>query len=271
MLGFAFLAASLDAVTKAMTAHYPVPQLLWIRFLGQTLGVLALVPWVGATAVLRTSSPRIQFARGVLLFMSAALFVFALSHLPFATAKVLAFVAPILVVALSAPLLGERVGRGRTIAVAIGFVGVLVVARPGAAPLDWAMALPVASACTYALYQLLTRRVANSDPPYVSLFYISMVGLLLVSLAAPFVWRTLDPAHWPLLLLHGAAVGLGHFLQIRALAFAPPSLIAPFGYLSLLWAVGYGMIFFDEPFDPWTVVGGLIIAACGIHLVRGAR
>lgn len=270
MLAFTTLAATADAITKSFTEIYPVPQLLWIRFLGQTGALLLLVPWVGWRGLVVSHRPSAQLARGMLLTTSAALFVFALSMLPFSTAKVLAFTSPLLVALLSLPLLGERVGWARAAAIAVGFAGVVVIIRPDHGSMEWAMLLPLGTATTYALYQLMTRQIATHDGPLPSLFYVSIVGLGMTSLAVPFFWTSVSPGHLAFLLVHGAAVGFGHFLQIRALSMASASLLAPFGYASLIWAVTFGYLAFGEIMDWGIIVGGTAIAGCGIYLFRGA-
>lgn len=275
MLGFATMASLLDAITKGLTASYTVPTLLWLRFLGQTGSLLLLLPWIGWSGLAATSAPAVQLGRGVALTVSAGAFVFALSYLPFATAKVLSFTSPLLVTLLSLPLLGERVGWRRAVAVAVGFLGVVAVIRPGfgidgATALDWAMALPLLSAGAYACYQLLTRRVAQRDGPVASLFYVSVVGLVASSLLVPFHFVSVPPWLVAFLLVHGALVGVGHFLQIRALALAPASLLAPFGYASLLWAVLIGATVFGEAIGVFTILGALTIAGSGLYLFRSA-
>jgi drug/metabolite transporter (DMT)-like permease len=270
MLGFATMASLLDAITKGLTASYPVPVLLWLRFLGQTGSLLLLLPWLGWRGLVATSAPGVQLGRGVALTLSAGSFVFALSYLPFATSKVLSFTSPLLVVLLSLPLLGERVGWRRAAAVGVGFAGVVAVMRPGAAGLDWAMALPLLSALAYACYQLLTRHIAQRDGAVTSLFYVSAVGLVASSVLVPFHWVAVPPWLVGFLLVHGALVGVGHFLQIRALALAPASLLAPFGYASLLWAVAIGAVVFGEAIGPFTILGALAIAGSGLYLFRSA-
>ncbi len=270
MLAFATMASSADAITKAFTELYPVPLLLWIRFLGQTAGLLLLLPWVGWRGLVACQRPSAQIARGVMLTASASFFVFALSQLPFSTAKVLAFTSPLLVAALSLPLLGERVGLARVAAIAVGFAGVVVIIRPDQGSVEWAMLLPLCTAASYALYQLMTRMVASHDGPVASLFYVSAVGLVLTSCALPFFWVPVRAEHVAFLLVHGAVVGFGHFLQIRALSMAAPSLLAPFGYTSLIWAIGFGYFLFGETMEGGILVGGAAIAGCGIYLFRSA-
>lgn len=268
MLSFTALASTADAITKSFTEIHPVPQLLWLRFLGQTTGLLLLLPWLGWRGLVVSHRPSTQVARGILLTASASLFVFALSVLPFSTAKVLAFTSPLLVALLSLPLLGERVGWGRAIAIAVGFLGVVTIISPTQGNMHWAMLLPLGTATTYAIYQIMTRHVAAYETPFNSLFYVSVVGLVLTSCVVPFFWTPIRLEHFVFLLAHGAVVGFGHFLQIWALSMASASLLAPFGYFSLIWAVIFGYLVFDERLDTRILLGAAAIAVCGIYLFR---
>lgn len=270
MLIFATMASWLDAVAKHFTASYPVVELIWIRYATQTGLLLLALPWFGWRRMIVTRAPMLQVARGAALFFSATLFVAALSLLPFATTKVLGYTSPLIVTAISAPLLGERVGLRGWLLVALGFAGVLLIARPGIVALDWAMLLPLCTAASYALYQIGTRRAADIDSSLVSLFWMALVGFALASVLVPFVWTPPTLAHLAILVAHGALVGLGHFVLIRSLACAPASLVAPFGYASLLWAVLIGWLVFAEPPDAATLAGGALIAVAGILIARAA-
>ena len=157
MLGYTLLANGLDAFTKWMCEWYSPPQLIWIRYSSQTVMFLALMPQMGWRRVAATQIPLIHLTRGLALLASSMLFVISLSLLPFATANVLTFISPLLVAAASAVLLGERIGLARIATVLAGFVGVVIVIRPGIASIETAMVFPLLCAVTYAGYQLLTR------------------------------------------------------------------------------------------------------------------
>jgi drug/metabolite transporter (DMT)-like permease len=269
MLTYTALANSLDAFTKYMCEWYTPPQLIWIRYTSQTILFLALMPLLGSRRVAGTSMPLVHVARGVALLASSMLFVLSLSLLPFATANVLTFVAPLLVAAASVFFLGERIGLQRAATVFAGFAGVVIVIRPGFGAIEPAMIFPLLCAVTYAGYQLLTRYTAGVDAALPSLFYTSLVGCLVPALAMPFLWAaTPTPLHAGLLFVHGLLAGLGHFQLIKALAYAPASTIAPFGYASLLWSVALGFVLFGERPDWGTVLGGIVLALAGVRLVR---
>ena len=145
------------------------------------------------------------------------------------------------------------------------------VVRPEPGAIEPAMLFPLATAFSYALYQVLTRRASAVDASLPSLFYTALVGFLLSSCLVGFVWVPPEPAHLALLVVHGLLVGVGHFVMIRALAYAPASLVAPFGYVSLVWAVVLGYLVFGERPDLFTLAGGLMIALAGIALSLTAR
>ncbi|MBL8701764.1 MAG: DMT family transporter [Alphaproteobacteria bacterium] len=270
MLVFTVLAIHLDAMAKWFTRHYPIPELMWIRYASQTAAFCVAGAILGWRRIALTRAPRLQVARGAALLLSAGLFVAGLSVLPFATTKVLGDTAPLIVAAISLPLLGERVGWRRWIAILGGFAGIVVVVRPDIGAIEPAMLLPIGTACSYALYQVMTRSVAGIDAPLPCLFYTSLVGFAVTSVAVPFFWVPPTPIHLVVLFFHGLGTGLGHFILIRAFAFAPASLLAPFGYASLIWAVALGYFVFGEAPDWGTLVGGGLIALAGIHLVRVA-
>lgn len=264
------LGSSMDAMAKWFTQHYAVPQLVCIRFGTQALMLLALAPWIGRRAVLSTRAPVTHLARGIAMVAATALFVTALSQLPLATSVVLGQTSPLMAAALAVPLLGERLTLRHTLCVLLGFAGVVVVLRPAPETFGWTVVLPLASAASYAFYQVLTRRVSATDSVLPSLFYPSLVGCLMAASIAPFVWVWPSPAHAVILVGHGIISGLTHLLIIRALTLASVSIIAPFGYAGLLWAALLGTIVFGETLDLATAAGGVLIAASGILLAREA-
>ncbi len=264
------LGSSLDALAKWFTQHYPVPQIVCIRFGAQAAVLLALAPWIGHRAVLTTRAPVMHLARGVAMIFASGLFVAALSVLPLATSVVLAQTSPLIAAAIAVPLLGERVSPRYWLFVVLGFIGVVVVLRPAPEIFGWSVLLPLGSAAFFASYQVMTKRVAAIDPAVPSLFYPSLVGCALAACIAPFFWIWPSPLHAAIMLMHGALCGVAHFLIIRALTLSSVSMIAPFGYVGLIWAAGLGVIVFDERLDVATVAGGTLIACSGILLAHEA-
>jgi drug/metabolite transporter (DMT)-like permease len=250
------MGASLDALAKWFTQHYSVPQIVCIRFGMQAIVLLALAPWLGTRAVLTTRAPRIHLVRGVAMIAATAFFVSALSVLPLATSVVLGQTSPLIAAAIAVPLLGERVTPRHWLFVLLGFVGVIVVLRPAPEVFGWSVVLPLVSAASFALYQVLTKRVAAIDPAVPSLFYPSVVACLLAACVAPFYWVWPTPAHAAMMMAHGALCGVAHLLIIRSLTLSSVSMVAPFGYAGLIWAAILGMLVFGETLDLTTVAGG---------------
>ena len=264
------LGASLDAFAKWLTQHYPVAQIVAVRFAAQTAVAFLLVPWIGMRGILHTGAPGLHVLRGVAMIAASALFVGALSQLPLATSVVLGQTSPLIAAAIAVPLLGERVTPRHWAIVLGGFAGVVVVLRPAPDLFGWSVMLPLGSAAAYAVYQVVTRRVSAIDPAVPSLFYSSLVGCVLAFCVAPFVWVWPTPLHAALMIAHGALCGVSHFLVIRALMLAPVSLTAPFGYAGLLWAIALGVLVFGERPDLATLGGGALIALAGVLLAREA-
>jgi drug/metabolite transporter (DMT)-like permease len=270
MLVAVTLGSTLDATAKWLAQHYSAPQVVCVRFAAQTLAMLALAPWVGLRAIVSTRVPGLHLLRGLSMILASGLFVAALAALPLATSVVLGQTSPLIAAAIAVPLLGERVGLRHWLWVLLGFAGVVVVLRPAPEVFGWAVVLPIASAASYAIYQVATKRAAAADPAVTSLFHSSLVGFLLAACVAPFFWAWPTPLHAAIMLVHGAMCGVTHFLVIRALTLSPVSLTAPFGYAGLLWAVVLGFLAFGEKPDLATILGGATIALAGILLAREA-
>jgi drug/metabolite transporter (DMT)-like permease len=257
-----FVAA--DATAKVLTRSYPVIEVTWGRFLFHVALLLPVLLTRGG-AVFRTSRLRLQLTRTTLQIGSTVIYFAALKLLPLATAATIAFAQPLLVTVLSVPVLGEKVGPRRWVAVIVGFIGVLIVIRPTGI-VQWAALLPLATAACSACYAIATRLVARVDPVQVSLFYTAAGGLALASLAVPFVWQTPDLQGWLLMAMTGMLAGSGHYCIIHAFQRAPAAMLAPFTYTQLLWATGLGYLLFGDLPDRWTVTGGLVIVGSGLYV-----
>lgn len=264
--------AALDVVAKFLVREVPVPELVWARYTSQALLMVAVLgPRLGFGLV-RTARPGVQLARALLLLSCSALFFTALLFLPLAEASALGFAAPLFVTALSVPMLKERVGPRRWIAVSVGFLGVLLVVRPGGAVLHWAVLLPLTMALFYSLYQILTRLIAGHERPLASLFWTALVGSLLTTLALPWIWQaptSLGVA--ALMAATGLMGGIGHFAMIKAFETAPASLLAPYTYTQLVWATAFGYLAFGDFPDGWTLVGMGVIVASGVYIFYRER
>jgi drug/metabolite transporter (DMT)-like permease len=217
--------------------------------------------------MLRTRRPLIQLLRSAMLFSSNATNFFAITFIPLAKTASISLMAPLLVVPLARLILGERTTAGRMAALFVGFAGVLIVIRPGTELFHWASLFALASAAGYAVYQVLTRRIAGIDPPETSTIYSSVVGGFGMFLVLPFVWRTPENLRDILYFCSLGVIGaLGHYLVARALTNAPANIIAPFQYVQLIGSVAVGYFFFGDFPDLLTWVGAAIIVGSGLYI-----
>lgn len=262
----------LDAIAKLLAAHYPALLVGWGRYTSHVLLMLPLLPFYGGARVLRTARPTMQAVRGALLVAATLCMFTALRYVPLAEATAINFTAPLLVTALSAPLLGERIGWRRWAAVAVGFVGVLVITRPGQGGLHPAALLVLVTATCFALYQIVTRRLSHTDSAMTMMVYSGLVGAVAMSALLPLAWRPVGAADALKLAAMGLCGLLGHLLLTRALALAPASLLAPMAYLQIVGATVLGVALFDDFPDAVTIVGCAIIVASGLYVfVRERR
>jgi drug/metabolite transporter (DMT)-like permease len=260
------LFSCLDATAKYLSAEHPVPQLVWARYFFHTLLMLAFLGPRRTGEIVKTGRLPLQVVRSTLLLLATLCFFTAISFIPLATATTIAFVSPLFVTALSVPILGERVGPRRWIAVAIGFLGVLLVIRPGIGDIHPAMFLPLGMAFFYGLYQILTRRLSDTEPPLTTLFYTATVGAALTTLFVPFFWEAPSTQAWLLMVAMGFFGGFGHLLLIQAFRYAPASMLAPFSYVQLVWVTILGFLIFGDLPDAYTTAGAAVIVGSGLFV-----
>jgi drug/metabolite transporter (DMT)-like permease len=257
--------ALLNAAAKALTGDFPVLELLWARTSGHLAFVVAAFGPRYGRRLFATRHPVFQLARSLLLLGSTAFNFAALRFIGLATATAINFTAPFVVALLAAPMLGERVGARRWLAIGVGFVGALVVVRPGSGVAQLASLLAIGTAVCYAGYQVLTRRVAATDPPETTVGYSALLGTALTTVFLPLAWVT--PASWlqvGLLLSMGVTGGLGHYLVARAYMWAPAAVVSPFNYVQLLGAAVTGYAFFGEVPAPSLWLGAALIVGSGL-------
>ncbi|MSP66866.1 MAG: DMT family transporter [Alphaproteobacteria bacterium] len=258
--------AGIDTVAKWLTQDYAMPQIVWVRYVVHLVLVLLCVGPVMGMRLFRTRQLPLQLLRGLLHVTTLSLAVAGLSFLPIADQIAITYVYPLLVTALAVPILGEKVGTRRWAAVAIGFVGTLVIIRPGSAVFTWAALLPIAMAVAFALYLIATRYLGASDHPMTTLFYMAAVGAVTFAAVAPFFWRPPTGAGFMLMVLMGILGGVSHLLTIFAFRYAEASLLSPLGYTSLIWGTIAGYTVFDHLPDAWTIAGAGVVAASGIYV-----
>lgn len=269
-LGMA-LFSTVDAGAKLLTETLHPIQIVWTRQLGLLVGVFALLA-VRGTSVLRTRHPKLQIARGLLAGTSATLFVVAVSYVPLADAVAVGFVAPFIVTLLGALILREPVGLRRWTAVTIGFIGTLIVIRPGMGVIHPAVFLVILGAGLFALRQILSRVLSGSDPTETTVAYTALASCGLLTLPLPFVWQTPETAREYALLVGIASIAaVAEVLVIRALELAQAVVVAPLQYTLLIWGTLYGWLFFGQLPDFWTWVGALVIVVTGLYTLNRER
>jgi drug/metabolite transporter (DMT)-like permease len=262
----------LDTLSKFLVAHYPASALVWLRYVMQTLVMMAIfLPRMGM-ALVRTAHPVLQLLRGLMLVLSSVVFVVALSHMKIAEVASIVFLAPIIVALAGGPLLGERVGTRTWLALAGGFSGVLLIIRPGGDAFTWWAVLPLACAFMFAGYQILTRKLAGHDSPIATLFFPGLVACVVIPPVFPGAFTLPDvPLHAAMLVAIGVLGAIGHFFLIRAHSMAPATLLAPFGYSQLVVVMVLGFLAFGELPDGIALAGIALIAASGLGLVLAGR
>lgn len=266
-----FLFIMLEMTAKAAADHIPVAQTVWARYFSHLmLMTVFLAPRYGMRLV-ATRRPGVQIMRSVFLLTMTGCTFFALRHLQMAEVTTIGFAAPFFVAALSVPLLGERVGMHRWLAIALGFVGVAVAMRPGLGVFQWASLVILGGALMNSLYLILTRKAKDEDP-VVSIYFTSFAGALVMSCVVPFVWVTpAEPMGWVIMVALGVFGGLGHFLLILGHTMAPASLLAPFYYTQLAFSIAVGFAVFGDVPDGFTIAGALIVLASGLYLIYRER
>ncbi|BBP75309.1 EamA/RhaT family transporter [Pseudomonas gingeri NCPPB 3146 = LMG 5327] len=273
LIGVAVLLfASHDALSKYLSGFYPIVMVVWARYVVHTLLMLVVfVPRSGFSAVVRTRRPGLQLLRALCLIGTSLFFTTGLRYIPLAEATSVNFLAPLLVTALSVPLLGERVSRGQWAAVIAGFVGVLIVVRPGGALFTPAILLPLCSALCFGFYQLLTRMLSGVDSPTTSNFLTGILNSLIMSALLPFFWSTPTLVHGLFMIGLGTCGMLGHMFLTQAFRHAAPAMLAPFSYGQILFAGMYGYLIFDHTPDMFAVAGIAVICLSGLAVAWGQR
>ena len=251
--------ALLDTGVKYVGQFYPVLQIAWARYVFQMVVVPVVIGGARPRDIIRTKRPGLQVLRSMMMVGATLSFFTAVRYMPVAEASAIGMISPLLVTALAIPLLGERVGRRRWMAVLCGLIGALVIIRPGFGTLSWAALLPVVTAVCYALYQITTRMLAEIDPPITTFFYSGAVGVVVLSLAVPFSWQTPTVGGWAMMIALGLIAGVGHYCVIQAMRRAPASVLAPVSFVQLVWVVILGYLVFGDFPDKFTFLGAAIV------------
>lgn len=256
-----------STLVKGLGPGYPVSQIVFFRCLVGLLPLYFAMQRTGGWSALRTKRPGAHLFRVVV--GGAALFLgfYALTLMPLADYFAYTYAAPLFATMLSIPILGERVGIRRWSAVIVGFVGVLIMLRPGMQSFDYATLAAIGTAFAYALAIIAVRNLARTDSSVATVFYFTLAGLILAAAVLPFEWRTPTAKEWALLLGIGLASGIGQILMADAYRLAPPSVIAPFDYTSMVWALAFGYLLFGEFPETVVLVGAAIVIASGVYII----
>lgn len=273
LMGAVFLFTSLDATSKYLTQTFPLPMIVWARYgIHLLLMVFFLAPTM-RSSLITTKHPWQQIARGVVLMTTSCFGIAGFSMLPLAEATAVIFLSPLIVVLLARWLLAEKITLGRWLAVAAGFLGVLLIARPGGAVSAKGLLLMVITAFLYAIYQIQTRRLSPYENSLTMLFYGALVGSIGLSIAVPFYWGGPTPNTFQIfqILSLGVLGGLGHWLFIMAFRHAKASTLAPFTYAQLIWAMLLGWLVYDHLPDALAISGMIIIAVSSMSIALSER
>ena len=265
MVAGMIILASTDAVSKQLTLGFAVTQILWVRFVVFAgVGTFLALRKNGLQG-LRTKRPVAQVARAIILNLANFIFVYSLSQMPMADAHSIMAIAPLLITAASVPLLGEVVGIRRWLAIAAAFGGMMIILRPGTGVFDPVSLVTLAGAGCFASYTILTKVISRDDTHETTLFYTGVIGLLLMTIVAPFNWVEPSQIDWFWLIVSGIGGTSAHVCIIIALHMAPASTLQPFNYTMLVWATVLGFLVFGDLPDSWTVTGAAVIVASGLY------
>ncbi|MCS3470030.1 drug/metabolite transporter (DMT)-like permease [Pseudomonas sp. JUb42] len=259
-----FLFSSHDTLSKYLSGFYPIFMVVWVRYVVHTVLMACIFMPSAGLRVLRTKRPGLQALRAGCLLGTSLFFTTGLMYIPMAEATAINFLAPLLITALSVPLLGETVTRKQWAAVLVGFSGVLIIVHPGGELFTPASLLPLCSALCFAFYQLLTRMLSTYDSPTTSNFFAGLFNSLVMSALVPFFWQTPQLKHLPFMLALGTFGMVAHLLLTQAFRFAAPAMLAPFSYCQIVFAGLLGYIVFDHAPSLLAQLGITVICLSGL-------
>jgi drug/metabolite transporter (DMT)-like permease len=272
MCGATLFFTGIDTSAKYLNYYMDTVQVVWARYLGAFLVGFMFFNPLTEPGLTNTKRPWLQLVRSALLLFSTILNIFALRYLQLDETMSILFATPLLVAVFSIPFLGERIGPRRWAAIVVGFIGVLIITRPGLGHMHPAAFLTVAGTFCFALYNISTRILSTTDSSGTTLFYSNLFGAVVMSMAVPFVW--IWPNGWlqiAIMVIMGACGAFGHYLLIAAHRLAPASILAPFIYTQLIWVSISGYLVFSDLPNHWTLVGAAVVIASGLYLLYRER
>lgn len=256
----------MDGIAKDLSASLPVIQITWARYIFNLAIILPFVFYFYGPRSLAVPHLKLQFLRGLVLVLATFSFFIVLSYLPIAETLALAFIYPMVVALFSPFFLGETVGWRRGLAVVVGFFGAVIIIQPGSDLFQPIAILGLVPGVMFAAYIILTRKLAGSAPPAVTLAYGASIGAVLTSLFVPFNWVPPEPHHWLMFISLGLIASFSHILMIKAYESAPASVLAPLGYAEMPCAILIGWLWFGDLPTAVAWLGIVIIVGSGIFI-----
>jgi drug/metabolite transporter (DMT)-like permease len=264
MLATTVIFALQDGLSKALAEnHSPIFVTMW-RYWAFGAVCLFLLWRTGFGKGLKSGQPVLQITRGVTLALEICVAILAFRLIGLASTHAIFAFGPLLVVALSGPLLGEHVGWRRWTAIGVGFLGMMMIIRPGSEPLTPGMLVAILGMVMFAAYGIATRRVARTDDAMTSFYYTGVFGAVVMTLIGPWFWSAMTPVEMLMMAILCTTGMTGHFLLIKAFEAAEASAIQPFAYLQHVFSSMVGVIIFSEFISPWTIAGGAIVIGAGV-------
>ncbi len=258
----------MDGFAKYLSSDLPVLQITWARYFFTVAFTLPILFFFFKKNLVWTDKPKLQLIRGLILLTANVCFFYSISIISLAKALTLAFIAPLIVTAFSPIFLGEKVGFRRWSAVIIGFIGSMVVIRPGFVEINLASLAALGTGVMYGFYLIITRKLSSSDNPLLTLLLTGVVGAIIISFVMPFVWIKPTLNQWSMMAAIGIFACVGHLFIILSLKYADASKLAPFSYFEIVTNIIIGYYFFSDFPDKWTFLGLFIIILSGIYISR---
>ena len=258
----------MDGFAKYLSADLPVLQITWARYFFTVAFTFPIMIFFYKNQLKLSDKPKLQFIRGLILLTANICFFYSISVISLAKALTLAFIAPLIVTAFSPVFLGEKVGFRRWLAVIIGFIGSLVVIRPGFVEINLANLAALGTGIMYGFYLIITRKLSTSDNPLLTLLLTGVVGAVIISCVMPFVWVQPSINQWSMMAAIGIFACIGHLFLILSLKYADASKLAPFSYFEIITNIIIGYYFFGDFPDNWTFLGLFIIVLSGIYISK---
>ena len=258
----------MDGFAKYLSSDLPVLQITWARYFFTVAFTLPIMFFFFRKNLVWTDKPKLQLIRGLILLTANVCFFYSISIISLAKALTLAFIAPLIVTAFSPIFLGEKVGFRRWSAVIIGFIGSMVVIRPGFVEINLASLAALGTGFMYGFYLIITRKLSSSDNPLLTLLLTGVVGAIIISFVMPFVWIKPTLNQWSMMAAIGIFACVGHLFIILSLKYADASKLAPFSYFEIVTNIIIGYYFFSDFPDKWTFLGLFIIILSGIYISR---